>query len=235
MKLRKILTAVACFVFVLVGALGFAGCAHTSNVDAQEALAYVQEANVAETIANGYKVKVSMMGDDAEAIILLGEHPQAYMKSEEGEIWYKDEYVYMNDGTRKVKINFALDGDVSDIPQEYHDYVESVQDALTGNSSDMFDLEEYMDYIAQALENETLKTTKTVDGKKVTYTFKGGIHTQILNMDYSLAFTFTDAKFTAVAFSTGSGQYAMSMKVAPYAGTIKFPNFSAYEEVDIAH
>ena len=239
MKLRKFLTIIACFVFVLVGAFGFAGCAHTSNVDAQEALTYVQEVNFAETIGNGYKFKASIMGEDAEAIILLGEHPQAYMKSSEGTIYYKDDYVYLSDGTRKVKIEFPLEAALEDVPLAYRDYVESVKEALSGEN-DMFDLEEWMGYIEEMLDNETLKTTKTIDGKKVTYSFKGAIENAYLSMSYKIGFTFTDGQFTSISAKYGTKlnkKYTevMSIQIAPYAGTIKFPSFAGYEQVDIAH
>ena len=234
MKLKKFFMTFACFVLVVAAALGFSGCAKTTNVDAEKAIAYVQQANIGEKMANGYKMNLKMLGENASAVVILGENPQAYMKASDGALYYKDGYVYINTGTTgvgKKKIQFALDDDPDDVPMAYKDYVESVSE-LFAEDNDQVSVEQWMNYITQMLGNDSLKATKTVDGNETTYTLSGSVGAGRAKVTYEISFTFTNKKFTSMTMDMMSG--VMVVNVAPYSGTINFPDFSGYQEVALS-
>ncbi len=221
MKLRKILTAIACFMLVAVGALGFAGCAKTTKISAEEFSSFVAQTNIEEGFVNGYKISISTEKGSklGEAWLLFSDtEPQFAMKTNaEGyleETYYVDGYLYYKVGNEKKRVQFTI-GDEVDSSGELASQLEEINDYF--NTADgQYSINTFLSYFEDA-DLSVVGLTKTTDGNKTTLTMK-----QDTGMfgNFEVSFTFNGKKFTSMSML----MLGMRVTISQFSGTISFPS-----------
>ena len=222
--MKKILSIMACFMFVLVGGIALSACGNGDKISNDEFVEYVSQGNVVSEFA-GYELKIKV-GDvyinatavsDGDVVNAKIEYPNVAGIVSPGTIYVKDNLVYFT--TAENKYYMELDS--------YNESMQNINELLIYKG----DLTDVIISFVEETTDDNLTIVKKTSGNKITFSLSSTITAEGIKTTNTFEVVYVDDVLNRLSTKTVTNNVTVTdISLNAFAGNIEFPDFSEYEE-----
>lgn len=222
--MKKVLSFVACLMFVLVGGVALTACGGKSTISKEQFIEYVSQESV-KTEFSGYEFNAVVEGADINAIVLSdGENLNAKITISETLKTQYVEPVYIENNI----VYFSVDG------VKYYTKLETFNESFDNIDNILMyrgDLTDICMTIVDSYGEDGLKIIKKVKGNEVTFNMNASIKFGDIKTENIIDIKYTNNILSSMHLKATTGDTLISeILLNSYTGTIDFPDFSNYVE-----
>lgn len=222
--MKKILSIMACFMFVLVGGIALSACGNGDKISNDEFVEYVSQGNVVSEFA-GYELKIKVGNayvnatavSDGDVVNAKIEYPNVVGISAMGTIYVKDGNVYFTVAEDKYFLEL----------NEYNESVQNINEFLmySGDLSDTI-----ISFVNESTD-ENMQIVKKTSGNKITFSLSSTITAEGVKTTDTFEVVYVDNVLNRLSTKTVTNNVTVTdISLNAFAGNIEFPDFSEYEE-----
>lgn len=222
--MKKILSIMACFMFVLVGGIALSACGNGDKISNDEFVEYVSQGNVVSEFA-GYELKIKVGNayvnatavSDGDVVNAKIEYPNVAGIVSPGTIYVKDNLVYFT--TAENKYYMELDS--------YNESMQNINELLIYKG----DLTDVIISFVEETTDDNLTIVKKTSGNKITFSLSSTITAEGIKTTNAFEVVYVDDVLNRLSTKTVTNNVTVTdISLNAFAGNIEFPDFSEYEE-----
>lgn len=222
LKMQKLLSLIACLVFVLVGGISLSACGAGDKISKDEFIDYISKEGIVSQF-DGYELSSTVGSATINATIVSNDdvvnakivYPDSIQSSRSGTIYIKDNIVYFT--TAENKYYLEID--------DYNSEVDNLSDILNYN----VDLTDNLISFVNNTTNGKMVITQETDGNKVTYKLNCTIEVNDNKTVNTIELQYENNKMSSFLFKVVTNDITVTeISLKAFSGNIDFPDFSKY-------
>lgn len=223
-NMKKLLTIMACLMFVMVGGFVLSACGNGENISNNDFVDYISQDNVVSEFS-GYELSVKFgnskinatIASEGDSLNAKIEYPNVAGIVSPGTIYVKDNLVYFT--TAENKYYMELDS--------YNESMQNINELLIYKG----DLTDVIISFVEETTDDNLTIVKKTSGNKITFSLSSTITAEGIKTTNAFEVVYVDDVLNRLSTKTVTNNVTVTdISLNAFAGNIEFPDFSEYEE-----
>lgn len=227
-KMKKILSIMACFMFVMVGGFVLSACGNGENISNNDFVDYISQDNVVSEFS-GYELSVQFgnskinatIASEGDSLNAKIEYPNVAGIVSPGTIYVKDNLVYFT--TAENKYYMELDS--------YNESMQNINELLIYKG----DLTDVIISFVEETTDDNLTIVKKTSGNKTTFSLSSTLTVEEIKTTNTFEVVYVDNVLNSLSTKTVTNNVTVTdISLKAFAGNIEFPDFSDYKKFSIS-